>query len=95
MRAILILVAAFVLLADARAEPYRPILPGTELDDAHGRLTTEVAVRILGDRGGRLVPVAGAVVSGWSEETGPGTIEAHKLGEGVTDEYGFANVTWP
>ena len=74
--------------------PYGPVLPGTEPVDAEGYREL-VAVRVLGLGEDDPVPVAGARVSCWSEETEPEALRSHKLGEGVTDEHGIVNVRWP
>jgi len=73
--------------------PYAPVLPGAAPLDAEG-YPTLLAIRVLGDDGSGPVPLAGARVSGWSEDTGPESVRSEKLGEGATDEFGIANVRW-
>jgi hypothetical protein len=75
------------------ARPYGQVIPDSGIISAESRGSI-AAVRVLALDGGRLVPMPGARVSGWSEETGPGCLAARKLGEAVTDEFGIANVTW-
>jgi hypothetical protein len=69
--------------------PYDAHLPGTELAGEPCR-----AVRVVGRTPQGLVPVAGAVVSTWTEDVAPTALRSRKLGEARTDEHGIANVTW-
>jgi hypothetical protein len=72
---------------------YLPYLPDTVPLNEQGQ-PTMLAIRVMTDDGVDTVPVAGASVSAWTEELKPTALESRKLGEGKSDEYGIANVTW-
>ena len=67
---------------------YEPFLPGTEPANT-------VSVRVMRWGGATPLPVAGARLTGWSEEAASSDLPtARLLAEGRSDKHGFVNVTW-
>ena len=71
-----------------KTSTYVPFLPGTEPPNT-------LSVRVMRWEGATPMPVEGARVTGWSEESGDDELPtARLLAEGHSDKHGFVNVSW-